>query len=1177
MQVARNASVQSDPTVQFVQQGNKLVGTGSVSEAYQGISVSISADGNTAIVRGANDDSGGVAWIFTRSNGGWSQQGSKLVVTDADGSDYGGGVSISGDGNTAIVGSWVDSSEVGAAWIFTRSNGVWSQQGNKLVGTGAVGKAYQGGAVSISGDGNTAIVGGHNDNSTMGAAWIFTRSNGVWSQQGNKLVGTGAVGINQQGAQQGQSVSISEDGNTAIVGGNYDNSYSGAVWIFMRSNGVWAQQGAKLVGTGSAGNAFQGQSVSISGDGNTAIVGGNYDDYYSGAVWIFTRSNGVWSQQGNKLVGTGAVGNAYQGTSVSISGDGNTAIVGGSGDSSNYGAAWIYHRSGSLWSQQGDKLVGTGAVGNANQGASVSISADGNTAIVSGPNDEHSFVITIGAAWIFVPMIAVRSPQTGDDWAEGSTHNIIWVSNDSLQYVKIEYTTNNGSSWNIISAATPASDETLSWKLPYVSSSQCYIRISDTSDVAYRSASSGQFTISNLLALTSPESSDVWGTGTTHNLVWQTNFVENIKIEYTTDNGSTWNVITPSTPALADTFAWKIPDVVSTPCKIRISDANDSTVFAVSGQFSIAFHPFVITGPDPGQYSWSYYMDDISHITWTHDNGAVRAKLEYSTDAGTTWNLISDTVSAQSGLYLWQVSRTPSSRCKLRISDPDNSLNYGVSSGYFSIILPQRRVQLLIDTSITQLPCYVNAMFHALQNNVGVQNLLGKEFSATEDGVSLDSAESRLQISKLDNFPFTFKTVLMLDNSTSIGPSLPVVKNAAINFVRGTFPGQQIAVYSFSETINLLQDYTTDTTALINAINSLRSEFPSTDLYGAVETGVSRWDNTISINAVTAGALVLLTDGKDTQGSSTLAEALATRGNKQVFTLGLGSETDVSALTQLGNGGYYPVADSSQLAGVFATLQNQIVSLSKSFYWLNYVSPKRGNHNHNLTVALNDNLFSGTGSSFTASFSSNGFSPVVFGIVVNPTPFSLFGVDTVRVPAVGSANVTIQTPLTFYQQPYRFHIANDTLLSIRTGDSTTQFIFTGSAQEGMSTNVVINDTTNRYTKTLYVVFTSPTMGIKGPVLPAEFRLAQNYPNPFNPSTSISYQLPKQSYVNLKVFDVLGREVATLVNGQQTAGYKSITWNAENVPSGIYFYRIDAVSPVDVKNHFTQVHKMLLLR
>jgi hypothetical protein len=111
--------------------------------------------------------------------------------------------------------------------VSIRSGGSWTQQGNKLVGTGAIGNAFQGYSVAVSGDGNTAIVGGPADNVNVGAAWVFTRSGGNWSQQGSKLVGTGAF-------QHGSSVSLSADGNTAAIGGPTTGS-SGATWIFTRS------------------------------------------------------------------------------------------------------------------------------------------------------------------------------------------------------------------------------------------------------------------------------------------------------------------------------------------------------------------------------------------------------------------------------------------------------------------------------------------------------------------------------------------------------------------------------------------------------------------------------------------------------------------------------------------------------------------------------------------------------------------------------------------------------------------------------------------------------------------------------------------------------------------------------------------------------------------------------
>ena len=385
---------------QLPQQGAKLVGTGAVATAFQGVSVSISSDGNTAIVGGFGDNSNaGAAWVYVRTGVSWNQQGPKLVGTGAIGNAKQGiSVSLSADGNTAIVGGYEDNSNMGAAWVYTRSGGVWTQQGAKLVGTGATANAQQGFAVSLSADGNTAIIGGYGDNAAVGAAWVFTRSGGVWTQQGAKLVGSGAVGTSVQGT----SVSLSADGNTAIVGGPNDNAFIGAAWVYTRSGGVWTQQGGKLIGTGATGAARQGISVSLAGDSNTAMVGGYVDNANAGAAWVFTRSGGVWTQQGAKLVGSGAVGGAQQGFSVSLSADGNTGVVAGFADNASTGAAWEFTRSGSTWTQVGTKLVGTGAVGAASQGFSAAISGDSATLIVGGYADNSG----VGAAWIFSSVTA---------------------------------------------------------------------------------------------------------------------------------------------------------------------------------------------------------------------------------------------------------------------------------------------------------------------------------------------------------------------------------------------------------------------------------------------------------------------------------------------------------------------------------------------------------------------------------------------------------------------------------------------------------------------------------------------------------------------------------------------------------------------------------------------------
>jgi hypothetical protein len=393
----------------FTQQGPKLVGAGTVGNAQQGTSVAVAGDGNTIIVGGPTDNGGmGAAWVFTRNGGTWTQQGPKLVGTGAVGNaGQGTSISVAGDGNTFIVGGPNDNGSMGAAWVFTRNAGVWTQQGPKLVGTGAVGNALQGTSISVSGGGNTIIVGGSNDNGGMGAAWVFTLSGGVWTQQGSKLVGTGAnTGLFNCSVNQGASVALSADGNTAIVGGPGDNTGGacapgggvGAVWVFTQTAGVWSQQGSKLVNTAIPGE--QGYSVALSADGNTAGVGGaTGGGVSSGVAGVFVRSGGVWNQQGGAL-------NCASGQQIGFASTAPCFVaLSAAGNTAIFGGSGRDLGPGAalVFTRNGGVWTQQAQlVGNGAVGTfqskAVALSADANTAIVGGPSDNSA----AGAAWVFV-------------------------------------------------------------------------------------------------------------------------------------------------------------------------------------------------------------------------------------------------------------------------------------------------------------------------------------------------------------------------------------------------------------------------------------------------------------------------------------------------------------------------------------------------------------------------------------------------------------------------------------------------------------------------------------------------------------------------------------------------------------------------------------------------------
>ena len=141
--------------------------------------MALSSDGNTALIGGPGDAAGfGAAWVFTHANGAWTQQGEKLTGSEEGGyppqSNFGYSVALSSEGNTALIGGWRDGYRVGAAWVFARANGKWTQHGGKLTGSEEeIGEGEFGYSVALSSGGATALIGGDEDSKGVGAAWVF--------------------------------------------------------------------------------------------------------------------------------------------------------------------------------------------------------------------------------------------------------------------------------------------------------------------------------------------------------------------------------------------------------------------------------------------------------------------------------------------------------------------------------------------------------------------------------------------------------------------------------------------------------------------------------------------------------------------------------------------------------------------------------------------------------------------------------------------------------------------------------------------------------------------------------------------------------------------------------------------------------------------------------------------
>jgi hypothetical protein len=322
---------------------------------------SVALSGETAIVGEPLDShesinpasvSEGSAYIFTRSGATWTLQ-QKLTASDAANRDYF-GANVSIDGDTVVVGALFDdvgaNVNQGSAYVFNRSGTTWTQQAKLTAAQGAAGDRF---GISVEISGETVVVGTKRD---QGAAYVFTRTGAAWTQQQQLTPANGAAGdeFGSVVTISGETIFVSATGRPVAGADN-----QGAVYVFTRAGGVWSEQQILTAVDGAAGDRF-GSDLAISG--NAAIVGAYLDDIDAkidqGSAYIFTSSGGVWTEQAKLLASDGAAGDHF-GSSVAIGG--NTVVVGatdndfpGSLDDIyvNAGSAYVFTGSGATWTFQ---------------------------------------------------------------------------------------------------------------------------------------------------------------------------------------------------------------------------------------------------------------------------------------------------------------------------------------------------------------------------------------------------------------------------------------------------------------------------------------------------------------------------------------------------------------------------------------------------------------------------------------------------------------------------------------------------------------------------------------------------------------------------------------------------------------------------------------------------------
>jgi hypothetical protein len=340
---------------------------------------SVSLDGDTALIGVAWDDDNGVdsgsAWVFRRTDGCWSPEAKLLPSDGKEEVLFGSSVSINGD--TALIGAFYDDDNghnSGSAYVFKRTGTNWSQEAKLLPSDGAENDQF-GWSVSLYND--TALIGAICDD-TGGSTYVFKRTNGSWSEE-TKLIPSDATGWEEFGT------AISIDGDTALIGASLDDdngAFSGSAYVFKRTGTNWSQEAKLLASDGSEYDEF-GMSVSLNGD--YALIGAPLNDLYCGSAYMFKRANGSWSQEAELLSSDGLDGYLF-GVSVSIFG--TKALIGtpgGFGHGVYSGSAYMFNHTGTNWSQEAKILPSDGA---ADDYFGVSVSPDNDTALIGADYDD---------------------------------------------------------------------------------------------------------------------------------------------------------------------------------------------------------------------------------------------------------------------------------------------------------------------------------------------------------------------------------------------------------------------------------------------------------------------------------------------------------------------------------------------------------------------------------------------------------------------------------------------------------------------------------------------------------------------------------------------------------------------------------------------------------------------
>lgn len=815
------------------------------------------------------------------------------------------------------------------------------------------------------------------------------------------------------------------------------------------------------------------------------------------------------------------------------------------------------------------------------------------------------------------PSLSVTAPQAGANWTIGSSQTINWTNFNLTDNVNIKLSTDGGKTFPAALAANISNDGSEAITVPDKPSAACRILVESVNDTSIKGLNPGDFTITSkpTISVTSPQTGTNWAVGSSQTVTWtNSNVTGNVNIILSTDGGNTFPIILLSSVQNNGSAVVKVPDNLSSICRIKIESVSDTTIFGLNpGNFSIVAKPSItISAPNAGA-QWK--VGSAATIMWVPVNVTGNVNIKLSIDGGTTFPILLAENSANDGNETITVPDNPSSACRVRIESVVDTSIFALSPGNFSI-LASSNVTVTItspQTGTNWLSGTAQVISWTSSANIGNVNIKlstdgGKAFPVILASNTPNDGNETVTVPNITSLDCKIKiesasdsTISSVSNSFSIinyPAQIPVNSNVSFGDINninnykivglpGTGSIPAVINGEFRYDWRIFWDKGTDQNFLVDSSSFSFSPGMAFWILSKNPLKISQQVNAVQIDNKDLSYSIPLHRGwnlisnpfdKSVKWQSVVTLNKLPQNQLLYAWNGTGKYTNPADM--LPYEGYYYNNDSANfLTSLKIPYQSSPVFLSKTNNQKEFPIDK----SNFLMLSVNGNA--GSRSEVYIGIdpeAKNGYDQKDY--YAAPGHFQKTGINLIK------AELRERDKYLYIEQRPAINEGQKYELEIKADPGHPIELKASGLENFGNYNVLLLD---EKTKNLFDLKKNPRFElnlahqynsfslfigtdeyiskIKQGIPPLSYELYQNYPNPFNPATTIRFSLAGADKVTLKIYDILGKLVTTLVDNQSyEAGSYEVQFNGSGLSSGIYIVKMDS-------QNYTMQKKMVLLK